>query len=96
MIKTYAKLNNNIVVNVEMADETWVNSQANKENYVAYTSDNPAIIGGEYTAGYFYDIQPYESWTKDGQGHWISPIPHPDDNKRYNWNESTQEWIEIN
>ncbi len=40
--------------------------------------------------------QPYLSWTLDDQCHWQPPVPHPDDNKSYTWNEETQSWEENN
>jgi hypothetical protein len=51
--------------------------------------------------GYTYDTerdafippQPYPSWKLDTDTClWESPIPYPDDNKEYIWNESEQEW----
>jgi len=55
--------------------------------------------------GYFYDEerdafyapQPYPSWTlNEDTCCWESPIPYPNDNKMYQWDETTQEWTEIN
>jgi hypothetical protein len=54
--------------------------------------------------GYFYDEvkdafippKPFASWTLNtATCLWESPIPYPNDNKGYDWNETTQEWIEI-
>lgn len=54
--------------------------------------------------GYMYDNildafippKPFESWTLDEQTcNWQAPIPYPQDNKNYRWNESTLSWIEI-
>ena len=53
----YAKLDGNVVINIEVADEEWVNKQPNKASYVAYTSENSACIGGDYIDGYFYPIK---------------------------------------
>lgn len=41
----------------------------------------------------FYYPQPYPSWTLN-QSTWLweAPIPYPDDNNLYIWNESTQSW----
>lgn len=42
----------------------------------------------------FYDRQPYLSWTISGPDWtWKPPVPYPDDNKLYSWNEATQSWI---
>jgi len=44
----------------------------------------------------FIHIQPYPSWTlNDSTCNWESPTPYPDDGKKYDWNESNQEWEEI-
>jgi hypothetical protein len=59
---------------------------------------NYAIIGGVYDEekDAFYAQQPYASWILNEQTfQWDSPIPYPDDNKGYNWDETTKEWIEI-
>lgn len=54
--------------------------------------------------GYMYDSildafippKPFESWTLDEQTcNWQAPIPYPQDNKNYRWNEPTLSWIEI-
>jgi hypothetical protein len=54
--------------------------------------------------GYTYDRirdafippQPYASWTLNEETClWDSPTPYPTDGKFYEWNESTQEWVEI-
>lgn len=42
----------------------------------------------------FYGEQPYPSWTisADSNWSWISPIPYPEDENSYEWNEETQSW----
>jgi hypothetical protein len=93
-MKNFAKLNeNNIVENVIVADLTWIDEQVNKTQYVEYLESNPAIIGGEFIDGFFYDIKPYDSWVKN-DGKWIPPKPMPLNDKNYEWNDSTQEWVE--
>ena len=60
---------------------------------------NYAIVGGVYDEekDAFYAQQPYPSWILNEQTfQWDSPIPYHDDDKGYNWNETTQEWIERN
>lgn len=55
--------------------------------------------------GYTYDEQkdafippkPYQSWLLNEETClWNPPIPYPNDNKRYEWDESTISWAEIN
>jgi len=54
--------------------------------------------------GYTYDRQrdafippkPYASWTLDEDTClWNAPVPYPNDDKLYNWNEETQSWVEV-
>jgi len=41
----------------------------------------------------FYEQQPFASWTLDQTTwHWKPPIPYPDDENVYQWNEETQSW----
>lgn len=35
--------------------------------------------------------QPYDSWTWDGE-QWTSPMPYPDNGKKYIWNDTTKSW----
>jgi hypothetical protein len=89
-MKNYALLNdNNIVVNISIADDSW-----NSSGWIEYANNNPAFIGGDYIDGYFYPIQPYLSWTRDN-GNWQPPTPMPTDDKRYTWDEETLTWIEV-
>ena len=44
----------------------------------------------------FYWPQPFPSWSlNEDTCQWESPIPYPNDGKRYDWNETNQEWIEL-
>ncbi len=59
---------------------------------------NFASIGGVYDAekDAFYLQQPYPSWTLDEDTClWNPPVEKPNDNKRYTWNETDQQWDEI-
>ena len=37
-------------------------------------------------------IQPYPSWSWDGNN-WISPVPYPDDDNNYTWDDDIGNWI---
>ena len=41
-------------------------------------------------------LKPYPSWVLNDQCHWQAPVPRPDDNKSYTWNDETQSWEENN
>ena len=55
--------------------------------------------------GYYYDSirdafippKPFPSWTlNEDSCLWQSPVPYPNDGKRYTWNEDILNWQEIN
>ena len=59
---------------------------------------NYAGVGMIYdeTRDAFYLPQPYPSWILNEETCiWESPVPYPTDGKMYEWNESTQEWDEV-
>lgn len=43
----------------------------------------------------FIAPQPYASWTLDDEGDWLPPVPYPDDDKLYEWDEENQTWVEV-
>jgi hypothetical protein len=44
----------------------------------------------------FYPEQPFPSWTlNEDTCLWESPVPRPEDDKKYLWNESILNWEEI-
>lgn len=43
--------------------------------------------------GAFYPPSPYSSWTLDNDAKWQPPVPYPDDDGSYVWDEEIQEWI---
>jgi hypothetical protein len=52
--------------------------------------------------GYFYDVtldafippKPYASWVLNTQTClWEAPVPYPNDGEKYDWDESTQNWV---
>jgi hypothetical protein len=45
----------------------------------------------------FYSQKPFSSWIlNEDTCIWESPIPMPDDDKQYAWNEETTSWVELN
>lgn len=88
-MKNFALLNNeNTVINISIGDDDWSDN-----NWIEFTHDNPAYIGGDYVNGYFYPTQPYPSWTRSN-GQWLPPTPRPDGFNWY-WDESQLSWIEF-
>ena len=64
------------------------------------TSYNNNIRGTYAGIGYYYneeeDIfvapQPYPSWNRNGSG-WEAPVPYPEGDSLYVWNEESLSWI---
>lgn len=50
-------------------------------------------IGWRYFDEHFIAPRPYPSWTLDDNYEWQSPIPYPNDEYFYEWDESNQNWI---
>ena len=58
-----------------------------RKNYagIGYTYD--------YARNAFIPSKPHASWTLDETScNWQAPVAHPDDDKKYTWNEENQEW----
>ena len=111
----FAKVNNNIVEQVIVAEpeffNTFVDSSPGRWIQTSYnTKGGVHTLGGtplrkNYAGiGYTYDYnrdaftppKPYNSWSlNETSCLWESPTPYPNDNKFYEWNESTTSWVEI-
>jgi hypothetical protein len=99
---TFAVIRDGIVENCIVAESLAIAEEVTGLTCIEYTSNNAPIIGitninTDYVDGYFYTSpQPYPSWILDEDTcYWESPVPYPNDDKMYEWNESTQEWDEI-
>lgn len=94
--KKFALVVDGIVVNVvDVSSDSWLEQQPDIEDWVEFTLDNPAYIGGEYIDGFFYSHQPYSDWVKF-EGKWQAPQPYPTDGFRYDWNENSHSWVRQN
>jgi hypothetical protein len=78
---------NNQVTNIILCDD----SVENTPLLLTFTQDNPASIGGDYFEGYFYEAQPFPSWSREA-GLWLAPTPKPESLGNWQWNEDEQEW----
>jgi len=85
----------------------WIQTSYNTRSGVHYApnsnepDDGVALRKNYAGIGYIYDSdkdafyqpQPYPSWLlNEDSCQWESPIPRPDNDKRYNWNEENQSW----
>ena len=83
----------------------------NTHGGIYYTNGQPSLDQSKafrknYAGiGYYYDSirdafippKPFPSWIlNEDTCLWQSPIPYPNDGKRYTWNEEIGNWIEIN
>tara|TARA_R110000803_G_scaffold41460_1_gene89071 strand:+ start:1780 stop:2097 length:318 start_codon:yes stop_codon:yes gene_type:complete len=98
----FAKLNNNIVTEVIVAEQDFINSGKVGDSslwvetsYSGSFRKNYAGIGYTYdqTRDAFIPPKPYPSWTLiEDTCLWEAPIAYPNNGKRYSWNEENQRW----
>jgi hypothetical protein len=78
---------------VETLGGTWV-----KTSYNGTIRKNFAGIGYTYDAerDAFIAPKPFASWLLDEETcRWVAPVPLPDAEKLYTWDEETTTWIEV-
>ena len=84
----------NFLNNLYGTRDVWVQTSYNK-NF----RKNYAGIGFTYdkTRDAFIPPKPYNSWIlNEDTCIWEAPVPYPnDDEKKYNWNEQSQSWEEV-
>jgi len=98
----FAKINNNIVTEVIVAEKDFINSGKVGDEFLwVQTSYNGNFRKNYAGIGYTYDedrdafIAPklYASWILNEETcQWEAPSAMPDDGERYVWNESTTNW----
>jgi hypothetical protein len=67
-----------------------------RANYagIGYTLDTTVVQDG--VVGVFYAPQPYPSWVLNTQTYeWDAPVPMPTTGGPYQWDETTQSWVEV-
>jgi hypothetical protein len=101
---------NNIVLRVMVVDdqheadgENWCNNFFG-DGIWKQTSYNETIRKNYAGIGFIYDetrdafipISPFNSWVlNEDTCKWESPIPYPDDDKNYTWNEDIINWASV-
>lgn len=104
----YAKIENNIVTNIIVAEDDfiqslegeWVKTSYNTSAGVHKLGDtqlrkNFAGIGMIYDRNRdaFYSVKPYPSWIlNEDKCIWESAIPYPEDGSYYEWSEEELNW----
>ena len=102
----FAKVKKGIVINVMVADQDFIDNfiDTSAGQWIETKEDgsirkNYAGIGYTYdeTRDAFIPPKPYPSWTLDEDTClWECPVAYPDDGNMYTWNETDQQWDEIN
>jgi hypothetical protein len=100
-----------IVIEQEMIDtglwgppDEWIQTSYNTHGGQHLLGGTPlrknyAGIGHTYDPVLDAFIPPkvFDSWVLDEIScHWVPPVPHPTDGKKYKWDEETVSWIESN
>ena len=98
--------NNNIVINVIVAEQDFINSGAvGDASLWIQTSYNSRIRKNFAGNGYTYDStrdafippKPYPSWVlNEDTCNWESPVLKPNNGLLSAWNEETLTWVEYN
>jgi hypothetical protein len=94
-MKYQAKIENNLVVNVIVAEDDFI---INIDGFwISCEEYNLPSIGYTYTETEgFRPPKPYNSWIwNDIKRLWDSPVTVPDEENIYEWDESTQTWVMI-
>ena len=82
---------------------TWLQTSYNTQNGV-HTNGGTPLRGNYAGVGFTYDEaldaflppKPFESWILNEECYcWEAPKAYPDDGARYNWDEDSQDWIEV-
>lgn len=92
MNKYAAQVEEGIVVQVIVGNPEWASSQLGGQ---WHGINSKVGIGWSYdNADGFRPLRPYPSWKwEDGQ--WTAPVPYPDDDSRYIWDEESQAWATV-
>ena len=99
-VETVETVSDNIAIN-EQAGENFLNKLHNSKDVWKKTDTNGTIRKNYAGIGYTYDLtrnafispKPYASWIlNETTCRWEAPVARPDDNNRYNWNETTTNW----
>ena len=92
----FAKIENGVITDIILADQGFINTLPNSEQWIEKTSEI-AGIGWNYDSSLltFYPPQPFPSWILNTVTYtWDAPIDKPIDDKIYIWDEENQNWVE--
>ena len=84
----YAKVINNVVTKVIVADADFINSLVENEPGI-WVKTTSASTGWNYDGKNFYAPKPFNSWKLNTDTYeWKAPLDYPTDGEVYGWNES--------
>ena len=106
IVEQVISINNSVITDAngieqEQLGNDFINKLYNTRDAWKQTSYNNNIRKNFAGIGYQYDQQRdafippklFNSWIlNEDTCRWESPIPYPQDNNRYNWNEQTKSW----
>jgi len=106
IVEQVISINNSVItdangVEQEQLGVDFINKLYNTRDVWKQTSYNNNIRKNYAGIGYQYDQtrdafiapKPFNSWIlNEDTCKWESPIPYPQDNNKYNWNEQTKSW----
>lgn len=95
---TFAIISNGFVENIAAAESQFILQALLPDKTIMQETEltKMAWIGAEVIDGKFKPPQPYASWSFDETSFkWQSPIPKPNDEFMYYWDEDTLSWIEV-
>ena len=86
---------------VDSSPGEWIQTSYNTEGGVHLLGGTPlrknyAGVGDTYdsTRDAFIPPQPYASWTlNEDTCQWEAPVPYPEDDKMYTWDEDITNWV---
>ena len=97
-----AVVENNTVTNIVVADtEDAVQALPimlpDAGDFLVETNETGiAYIGGDLLSGKFRAPSPFASWVFNQElWKWESPVPYPDSEELFEWNEETQSWDQV-
>ena len=99
----FAKLNNNVVTDVIVSEQDFINSGAVGDSFLwIQTSYNGNFRKNYAAVGHTYDKakdafiapKPFPSWVLvEDTCQWQAPTAMPDDGQAYTWDEDTTSWV---
>ena len=90
-MKNFARIQNGLVVNIEVATDEWVAEQNDEFLFIETTVG--VSIGAQWNGEKFILVQPFPSWTLDANNDWQPPTPKPEGN--FYWDEESLSWVPI-